>query len=76
MFFLLACLGLIVPYVKSISFDIVPDERKCVREEVHQDVLVVGDYTLSEIAGQRTDIMVNGKVLTYWNECNTMMWVF
>lgn len=44
--------------VSSISFEITPDVRKCVREEVHKDVLVVGEYQLSEVAGQRTDIMV------------------
>ena len=57
--FIVAYLGLIVSPVSSISFNIVPDERKCVREEVHKDVLVVGDYKLSEVTGQRTDIMVS-----------------
>lgn len=44
--------------VRSISFHIVPDVRKCVREEVHKDVLVVGEYELADINGQRTDLMV------------------
>ena len=43
----------------GISFQISPDERKCIREEVHKDVLVVGEYKLSEVPNQRTDILVS-----------------
>lgn len=56
--FVLAWLSLTLPPVSSITFNAVPDVRKCLREEVHKDVLVVGEYTLSNIAGQRTDITV------------------
>ena len=45
--------------VRGISFHITPDERKCIREEVHKDVLVVGEYKLSEIPNQRTDLLVS-----------------
>jgi hypothetical protein len=45
--------------VRGISFHITPDERKCVREEVHKDVLVVGEYKLSEVPDQRTDLLVS-----------------
>ena len=54
----LACLGATVLPVSSITFNVVPDVRKCLREEVHKDVLVVGEYTLTDMAGQRTDITV------------------
>ena len=43
----------------GISFHISPDERKCIREEVHKDVLVVGEYKLSEVPNQRTDLLVS-----------------
>ena len=43
----------------SISFSLEPDVRKCIREEVHKDVLVVGEYRLSDIEGQRTDLLVS-----------------
>lgn len=46
--------------VRGISFHITPDERKCIREEVHRDVLVVGEYKLSEVPDQRTDLLVSG----------------
>lgn len=42
----------------SLSFRLEPEVRKCVKEEVHKDVLVVGEYRLSDVAGQRTDLVV------------------
>ena len=54
----LGCLSLLTSPVSSVSFRIVPDVRKCLREEVHKDVLVIGDYQLSEQSGQKTDIVV------------------
>ena len=45
---------------ESISFYLDPDSRKCIREEVHKDVLVVGEYELDEIPSQKTNIEVPG----------------
>jgi hypothetical protein len=56
--FVLACLSLSLRPVSSITFNVAPDVRKCLREEVHKDVLVVGEYTISDITGQRTDLTV------------------
>ena len=43
----------------AISFRLEPGLRKCIKEEVHKDVLVVGEYRLSELSSQRTDIVVS-----------------
>ena len=43
----------------GISFHLEPDARKCLREEVHADVLVVGEYSLEEVHGQKTNIEVS-----------------
>ena len=56
--FLLACLNLVALPASSITFNVSPDVRKCIREEVHKDVLVVGDYKFSDVTGQTTDIKV------------------
>lgn len=53
--------------VRGISFHITPDERKCIREEVHKDVLVVGEYKLSEIPDQRTDLLVSDDTSWFYN---------
>lgn len=55
----LTFLTLLTVPVSSITFKVFPDVRKCLREEVHKDVLVVGDYKLSDAPGQRTDIAVS-----------------
>ena len=45
--------------VHAISFLLDRDVRKCIREEVHKDVLVVGEYKLSDTNGQKTDLLVS-----------------
>jgi hypothetical protein len=35
-----------------------PDSKKCIREEVHKDVLVVGNYEVEKISSQTTNIEV------------------
>ena len=32
--------------------------RKCLKEEIHKDVLVTGEFEVNEIAGQKVDLMV------------------
>ena len=66
--FVLAC----TYSTRGISFQISPDERKCIREEVHKDVLVVGEYKLSEVPNQRTDILVSTPIVHVCNcECKS-----
>ncbi|XP_068110610.1 transmembrane emp24 domain-containing protein 10 [Hyperolius riggenbachi] len=36
----------------AISFQLPANSRKCLREEIHKDVLVTGEYDVSEPAGQ------------------------
>lgn len=42
----------------GLMFELQPNGRKCLREEVQKDVLVTGDYEVSEVPGQRTDVKV------------------
>uniref|UniRef100_A0A6I8RL23 Transmembrane emp24-like trafficking protein 10 (yeast) n=1 Tax=Xenopus tropicalis TaxID=8364 RepID=A0A6I8RL23_XENTR len=39
-------------YVQPISFSLPPNSRKCLREEIHKNVLVTGEYELSEAHNQ------------------------
>ena len=55
---LLLVLCALVHHSVAISFHLDPDSRKCLREEVHSDVLVVGEYSLNEVHGQKTNIEV------------------
>lgn len=47
---------------QSIRFKLAPDTRKCIKDEVHKDVLVLGQYDLSEAPMQKTDILVSDHV--------------
>ena len=49
----------IVSDVLGITFYLPPDATKCIREEVHKDVLVVGEYNLNDAPYLRTDITVS-----------------
>jgi hypothetical protein len=45
--------------VHSISFMLEPGQQKCLKDEVHKDILVTGDFKLSEsIGGIKTDLTV------------------
>ena len=69
LFYLTAFLLAILLYdqVHSLSFRLNPGEKKCINEEVHKDVLVVGEYKLSDVPGQRTNLVVSLRVsIVYW----------
>ena len=44
--------------VSTLSFTLPPGQEKCLREEVHKDVLVTGEYRLSEAPHQKTHLTV------------------
>ncbi|XP_073493561.1 transmembrane emp24 domain-containing protein 10 [Phyllobates terribilis] len=44
-------LPLLCGSVSAISFQLPPNGRKCLREEIHKDVLVTGEYDVSEPHG-------------------------
>lgn len=47
-----------VARIDAIRFHLGSKQRKCLREEIHKDVLVTGDYEVQE-NGQRADLSVN-----------------
>lgn len=42
----------------ALMFHLSPNLKKCLKEEIHKDVLVTGDYELSEAPGQKTSLLV------------------
>lgn len=42
----------------SIRFFCAPGIKKCLKEEIHKNVLVTGEYELQEAPGQKTHIKV------------------
>ena len=44
--------------IDALMFHISPQVRKCLKEEIHKDVLVTGDYDISEVHGQQALVQV------------------
>lgn len=63
--FLVACFVSFISDIHSISFTLTSQSKKCLREEVHKNVLVTGEYRVSEapIKTHLTVIDTNGHVL-------------
>ena len=38
--------------VDALMFHLSPNQRKCLKEEIHKDVLVTGEYEMSDAPGQ------------------------
>jgi len=45
--------------VDALMFHLSPNHRKCLKEEIHKDVLVTGEYELSEAPGQVASLKVS-----------------
>ncbi|XP_057337988.1 transmembrane emp24 domain-containing protein bai [Microplitis mediator] len=53
-----ALLLIVIADVQSIMFELQPSARKCLKEEIQAQVLVSGEYQVSEAPGQRVDYVV------------------
>ena len=60
--FLVAFLVSFISSIHSISFTLTAQSKKCLREEVHKNVLVTGEYRVSE-APIKTHLTVSTKHL-------------
>lgn len=43
----------------QIMFYLQPNEQKCLREDIHKDVLVSGEYEIQQAHGQNVEIQVS-----------------
>ena len=50
--------GVLLPSSDGLRFHIRPNSKKCLKEEIHKDVPVTGEYELSEAPGQKSSITV------------------
>lgn len=58
----LLLLPVLIESVFSISFFLPVNSRKCLREEIHKDVLVTGEYEISEQANTKTNLKVSSEL--------------
>uniref|UniRef100_A0A8C3AEG9 Transmembrane p24 trafficking protein 10 n=1 Tax=Cyclopterus lumpus TaxID=8103 RepID=A0A8C3AEG9_CYCLU len=54
----LLLLPFLIESVFSISFFLPVNSRKCLREEIHKDVLVTGEYEIAEQANTKTNLKI------------------
>lgn len=45
--------------IHCLRFHLQPNTKRCLKEEMRKDVLVTGEYTLSDSPGVRTDLLVS-----------------
>ena len=50
-----------ISYAECLMFHLPGNAQKCLREELRQNVLIAGEYDVTEIAGQRVDYVVCAK---------------
>ena len=50
--------ALCVITIDALMFHLSPNQKKCLKEEIHKDVLVTGEYELSDAPGQKTNLAV------------------
>ncbi|XP_014473184.1 PREDICTED: transmembrane emp24 domain-containing protein bai isoform X3 [Dinoponera quadriceps] len=48
----------LIVQAQGIMFYLEPNSHKCLKEEVHANVLVTGEYEVSEALGQKTDYVI------------------
>jgi len=50
--------ALLLCMCEGVMFHLQPGKNKCLREEIHKDVLVAGEFTAQQAAGQKVSIQV------------------
>lgn len=63
-------LALVVIYfvsVDCIMWNLEPSTRKCLKEELQQNVPVVGEFEVSEAPGQTIDYIVGLRLYNQWS---------
>ncbi|KAM4722635.1 transmembrane emp24 domain-containing protein 10-like [Rhinophrynus dorsalis] len=53
---------ILLPETGAISFYLPPQGRKCLKEEIHKDILVTGEYEVSEQPGLSSNLKVTDSV--------------
>lgn len=58
-YYLVVILGIFGHGADAIMWTLAPNTQKCLKEELHANVLVAGEYDVTEAPGQRVDYSVS-----------------
>lgn len=64
---------LTVVSVDSLMFHLAANQKKCLKEEIHKDVLVTGEYQLSDVPGHKTQLLVQATLYLF---IESYVWIF
>lgn len=56
--YLVILLSCALASVDALMFHLSPNQKKCLKEEIHKDVLVTGEYDISDTIGQKASLKV------------------
>ncbi|XP_053636760.1 transmembrane emp24 domain-containing protein bai [Cherax quadricarinatus] len=79
MVMMVVVLVMVTSGVNGVMFHLQPNTQKCLREEIHKNVLVSGEYEIQESPGQKVDIQVTdskGHHLYLKEEAETGKFIF
>ena len=65
-FLLSSFLSFLTGLSNAIMFHIQPNTQKCLREEIHKNVLVYVEFAIQEAIGQKVDIRVRKYCRLSW----------
>lgn len=49
----------------ALQFHLPAGQQKCLKEEIHKDVLVTGEYLITEVPDQKASLKVDFNILTH-----------
>lgn len=61
-YYIIVVLGMFWLGADAIMWTQAPNTQKCLKEELHANVLVAGEYDVTEAPGQRVDYIVSYEI--------------
>lgn len=58
----------LLPVAEALRFYVPANEKKCLKEEIHKNVVLTGEYEISDAVGHTTTVHVNPKVFSQFIE--------
>ena len=55
--------------IDALMFHLSPNQKKCLQEEIHKDVLVTGEYEISDGPGQTATLKVRMQITCHQLNC-------
>lgn len=54
-----------IKHVTCVMFHLTPNTQKCLKEDIHANQLVMGEYEVSDVPGQVIDYIVSIRIFVW-----------